>query len=102
MNLNPYSTEGKFMAQLPEQCRDIDILPHHKVALEHRIVGNDVWVVLLTRMPNKPSQAWKLSKKEYYAIYDTHVSRDRYVRNRLTPTIESEPFVTDPVVLDLF
>jgi len=86
-------TEQDFLQQLPPECRDVTIRPRCKVALEHRNVGQDVWVVLLTRMPDKPSRAWRLSKKEYYAIFDTHVSRDRYVRERLTPTIESEPFV---------
>ncbi len=77
-----------FKQKLPQQCQDIDILPRHKVSLEHRAVGEDMWVVLLTTMPGDSCKAWKLNKKEYWQIEPKHGTRDRYIRENYPPTIE--------------
>ena len=73
--------------QLPEQCRSLAIAPRHKVAFEHFFVGDVVWIVLLTDMPGQKDSAWRLSRKDYWAIQSLHESRDRWVRNRIEPTI---------------
>lgn len=95
-------SEQEFLSQLPVECQDIQIRPRCKVALEHRTTEGDVWVVLLTRMPNQPSRAWKLSKGEYYRLMPKHGTRDRYIRENMQPTIESKPFNVVPKQDSLF
>lgn len=79
------------MLNLPDECKDIVIKPRHKVALEHRFVGNDVWVVLLTKMPGQRSKAWKLTKGEYWRLQPKHGTRDRFIRENYPPIMEGPP-----------
>jgi hypothetical protein len=81
---------SSFKQKLPQQCQDIDILPRHKVALEHRAVGEEMWIVLLTTMPGDACKAWKLHKKEYWSLEPKHGSRDRYIRENYPPYIEGQ------------
>lgn len=74
-------------SKLPAFCQDIQIKPNHKVELTHRISGNEVWVILLTIMPGKNSLAWRMNKTEYFRIMPKHGTRDRWIRENVTPTI---------------
>ena len=77
-----------FKKQLPECCWFIEIQPRHKVELEHaRTDDGHIWVVLLTTMPGDCCKAWKLTKGEYWQIQPKHGTRDRYIRENMTPTL---------------
>jgi hypothetical protein len=92
----------EFLSQLPEECQDIKIEPRHKVALHHRTVGNDIWVVLLTTMPGDNNKAWKLRKGEYWQLGPKHGTRDRWIRENLPPLVEGRKNPSKPKMLFLF
>lgn len=88
-----------FIAQLPEACQDIAIKPRHKVALEHRKVGNEMWVVLLTLMPGDCCKAWRAPIGEYWKLEPKHGSRDRFIRANWLPCLKG---ACNPKQLQLF
>lgn len=78
-----------FIELLPKECQAIQITPRHKVALEHFFTaGNDdVWVVLLTKMPGDCPKAWHMTRREYWSIQPKHGTRDRWIRENMQPSI---------------
>lgn len=76
------------LAYFPKEVQGLEIAPRHKVLLDHVFVGSKCYVVLLTNMPGDADKVWEMSKKDYWGIQTLHESRDRWVRNRFTPTME--------------
>jgi len=74
------------LAQLPQELWSLQIAQGHKVLLHHQKVGGDMWVVLLTDMPDQQDRAWRMTTGEYWGIETLHESRDRWVRGRFAPT----------------
>lgn len=93
---------NEFIKSLPIPCQTIQIKPRHKIALEHFQVLNDIWVVLLTLMPGDSSKAWRLTKKEYWTLQPKHGTRDRFIRENYTPTIQAAANPAKPVQTSLF
>ena len=83
-------TTNDLLQQLPEQCRPA-IEPRHKMVLAHYLMTDGtVWVVLNTRMPGDSSKAWHLTKREYWDIEPRHEHRDRWIREKMKPTLEAD------------
>lgn len=75
---------------LPEQLRNLEIEPRHKVMLVSRRIDREMWTVLLTEMPGQSPRAWKMSAGDYFAILPKHGTRERWIRENLPPTYETE------------
>lgn len=91
-----------FLQQLPGRCRELAIAPRCKTLLTHVWMGQIVWVVLLSEMPGKRCQAWKLGRQDYLDIMPKHGPRDRWVRENLTPDVEGAENPKEPQQLLLF
>lgn len=86
---------------LPEELRQLSILPRHKTLLARQKVGVWIWIVLLTDMPGQKPMAWKLAPKFYNTIFPKHGSRERWVREHLQPDFQTQANPKPPIQLSL-
>ena len=75
---------------LPQELKDLKIEERHKVLLVTRKVDAEMWTVLLTDMPGQCPQAWRMSVGYYFQIMPKHGTRERWIRENLPPTYETE------------
>lgn len=80
----------QLLEMLPEELRQLSILPRHKTLLTRRRIGEWIWIVLLTEMPGQKPMAWKLTPQHYYSINPKHGSRERWVRENLPPDFQAD------------
>lgn len=91
-----------FVGRLPAECRGISIQSRCRTALQHFEVGNDMVVVLLTKMPGDRCRAWRMRKCEYWHLQPRYGSRDRYIRENMPPTMEGRTNELPAPELSLF
>lgn len=85
--------------RLPEECREIRVLPRHTIAVKTFFMKTCIWIVNITNKPGDRDRAWRVEYSFWKTLCPKHGTRTDYIRAYVRPTITGTP---KPRQLSLF
>ena len=79
------------LSKLPEECRDIRILPRHRIAVKPFFTKTCIWIVNISNVPGDMDRAWRIDYDFWKNLEPKHGTRVDYIRSYMTPTVTAKP-----------